>query len=170
MGENLKDSGIATEWQMNNGRIVFKLNEKTIACFEKNKDGSENPLASDVTHIMIDDKDHPIDVEYFNKEKDGKTYHNLTKISLSEGVEETVASPPETVSSFSGDPGESKDSQPKNFNSEGAAFGLSCNLALRVLIKRDRNLTTEEGWREYRTLVQKFYETNSELRKIILDR
>ena len=78
MGETKKDEGLITEWAEKNNRLTFKINGKTYACF----------LGTDVgdkaNEFMRENANRTFEIDYYDHEKDGRTYHNCTAIKLSE--------------------------------------------------------------------------------------
>ena len=82
MSDTLIETGIIEEYKIDpqKKRISFKLNNKTYGLFEQNKDGSPNEMANEAKAIFMQNADKQIHIEYYDNEKDGKTYHNCTKI------------------------------------------------------------------------------------------
>lgn len=176
MVETKFDDGIPEKYELDNGRVVIRMNERIYACFEKNKDQTTNECASDAKNIMMHDTKARISLGYYDNEKDGKTYHNITKITKIEDearpVEEVVEIPPKRTDQ----PGEVVYPQPKppasekkivNYN-DGAFFGMCCNQAVTVMMKQDKTMGTETCWEEYEILVRKFFSHNKPLRDELL--
>ena len=88
MGETKTDKGVIETYQIDPGnhRITFKLNGKTYGLFEKNKDGTDNPVADEAKAIFMQNADKPIKIEYYDNESGGKTYHNVTKVEITDEV------------------------------------------------------------------------------------
>jgi len=143
------DDGNVDNFKVENNRVSFKLNNKTYACFEKTQDGNDNQAAKDAKAIIINDSSARVAIEYYDNTKDDKTYHNLTKIEISN------ASPikEELVSTDTGEK-----TLPNQIN--GAEFGLCCHLSQRMCSALGEPFL----WDKYEDNIKKFYDTNKKIK------
>ena len=163
MKEDKFDDGVA-EYTMGNGRVVVKMNDKTFACFENNKDGTVNEVASEVKNIMMHHGQERISLGFYENEKDGKIYRNITKISLLKEEEEPRPQE-EVVKTDEQRKADLLTSKPKIINyNDGAFFGMCCNQALSVVLKQKDVV----NWNDYKIEVRKFFKENKELREELL--
>ncbi len=155
MSNTLYDDGVVENFKVENNRVSFKLNDKTYACFEKQKNGEDNQVAKDTKAIIINDSSQIVAIEFYDNEKDGKTYHNLTKIEIaSEIKEETVQQ--EQIK-------ETPLAKPVISEINGAEFGLCCHLSQRLVSA----LGEPFSWKMYEEKVKEFYKTNRRIKEEI---
>jgi hypothetical protein len=136
--ESLKteyDDGIIEVWNIKGTRLSFKLNNKWYNCFKETFDKANE--------IFTSGDKRKIHIEYTDNEKDGKVFHNVSKIELAEAQSEI----------------EIKDT--KQFNAP--FFGMCCNQAVEI-IKIKFNKEGIFNWEEYEKWVKMFYEHNEKIR------